>query len=187
VKRGLVHEWFAREDRFIPTRTRRPGERRAEPGPPRSAESAGEPSVTECVHALLMAELQAMDVRGRTVCECSQAPWGFTRDLAREVGDAARHVEIAIRLLDHLDGYVGEYPEAMDLCRWAWSRDAASLAAGVARRLDGLARAVDARVRAAGGALADPIVERAMQFVLADEADAAARRPVESALGAPTA
>ena len=52
-----------------------------------------------------------MEGAGRTVFDFPDAPWDFTLDMARQVWDESRHVEIYLGLLDHLGGYVGEFPE----------------------------------------------------------------------------
>ena len=87
----------------------------------------------------MVGELQAMEGAGRTVYDFPDAPWEFTMDMARQVWDESRHVEIYLRLLEHLDGYVGEFPETTILWRCACAEDAAARVAGVNRGLEGLA------------------------------------------------
>ena len=49
---------------------------------------------------LMVSAIQAMEEAGRTVCDCTNGvPWDCTMDLARQVWDKARHVEIFLQLL----------------------------------------------------------------------------------------
>jgi uncharacterized ferritin-like protein (DUF455 family) len=90
-------------------------------------------------------------------------------DMARQVWDESRHVDIYIRLLDHLGGYIGEFPETTILWRCACAEDAAARVAGVNRGLEGLACDVFNQLIHIARKLGDPILERAVDFVLADE------------------
>src|SRR5207249_4528979 len=120
-------------------------------------------------HGIMVGELQAMEGAGRSVCDFPDAPWDFTMDMARQVWDESRHVEIYLRLLEHLDGYAGEYPETTILWRCACAEDAAARVAGVNRGLEGLACDVFNQLVHIARKIGDPILERAVDFVLADE------------------
>src|SRR5437867_6641157 len=62
--------------------------------------------------SLLVNTMQTMEETGRTVCDVTDAvPWEHTMDLARQVWDTSRHVEIFLKLLERVEGYSGEYPE----------------------------------------------------------------------------
>jgi uncharacterized ferritin-like protein (DUF455 family) len=117
----------------------------------------------------MVGELQAMEGAGRTVFDFPDAPWEFTLDMARQVWDESRHVEIYLGLLDHLGGYVGEFPETTILWRCACAEDAAARVAGVNRGLEGLACDVFNQLVHIARKLDDPILERSVDFVLADE------------------
>ena len=53
--------------------------------------------------------------------------WGVADEVFGMVlADESRHVDIYIRLLDHLDGYIGEFPETTILWRCACAEDAAA-------------------------------------------------------------
>src|SRR4026207_1558680 len=105
---------------------------------------AGRESMRDRVHGILVGEMQAMEGAGRTVFDFPDAPWDFTLDMARQVWDESRRVEISLGLLDHLGGYVGEFPETTILWRCACAEDAAARVAGVNRGLQGPGRrAVD--------------------------------------------
>jgi uncharacterized ferritin-like protein (DUF455 family) len=110
-----------------------------------------------------------MEGAGRTVYDFPDAPWEFTMDMARQVWDESRHLEIYLRLLEHLDGYPGEYPETTILWRCACAADAAARVAGVNRGLEGLACDVFNQLVHIARKMGDPIIERAVDFVLADE------------------
>jgi len=57
------------------------------------------------LHGLLVSAIQAMEGAGRTVCDCTNGvPWECTMDMARQVWDTARHVEIFLQLLAHVEG-----------------------------------------------------------------------------------
>src|SRR5262245_56095985 len=56
------------------------------------------------IHSLLTGVMQAMEGAGRTVCDCTAGvPWECTMDMARQVWDRARHVEIYLQLLVHVE------------------------------------------------------------------------------------
>lgn len=64
------------------------------------------------LHSLLVHTLQAMEETGRTVCDVTNtAPWEDTLDLARQIWDTSRHVDIFLKLLERIEGYSGAYPE----------------------------------------------------------------------------
>ena len=90
-------------------------------------------------------------------------------DMARQVWDESRHVETYLGLLEHLGGYVGEFPETTLLWRCACAEDAAARVAGVNRGLEGLACDVFNQLIHIARKIGDPILERSVDYVLADE------------------
>ena len=59
------------------------------------------------LHSLLVNTIQTMEETGRTVCDVTDAvPWEYTMDLARQVCDTSRHIEIFLKLLEHVEGYI---------------------------------------------------------------------------------
>ena len=72
-------------------------------------------------------------------------------DLARQVWDKSRHVEIFLKLLERVEGYSGEYPETT----------AETAVAGLAG--DAMVQLIDLAQK-----MGDPVIERALDFVLAD-------------------
>lgn len=169
MDRPVAYDKLAREDRFIRMRARRVTEIKVEQGLPPFPDLSSLESVKERVHGILVGELQAMEGAGRTVYDFPDAPWEFVLDMARQVWDESRHVEIYIRLLEHLGGYVGEFPETTVLWRCACAEDAAARVAGVNRGLEGLACDVFNQMIHVARKIGDPILERAVDFVLADE------------------
>src|SRR5215467_9133622 len=64
------------------------------------------------LHGLLVNTIQTMEETGRTVCDVTNTgPWECTMELAHQVWDTSRHVEIFLQLLERVEGYGGEYPE----------------------------------------------------------------------------
>jgi uncharacterized ferritin-like protein (DUF455 family) len=169
MDRPIAYDKLAREDRFVRMRGRRVAELRMEQGLPPMADLASPEAIRERIHGILVGELQAMEGAGRTVYDFPDAPWEFTMDMARQVWDESRHVEVYLHLLEHLDGYVGEYPETTILWRCACAEDAAARVAGVNRALEGLACDVFTQLIHIARKIGDPIIEHAVDFVLADE------------------
>src|SRR5215831_11448433 len=169
MERPIAYDKLAREDRFVRMRARRVGDIRAEQGLPRMPNLSSIESIRERVHGILVGELQAMEGAGRTVYDFPDAPWEFTMDMARQTWDESRHVDVFSRLLEHLGGYIGEFPETTILWRCACAEDAAARVAGVNRGLEGLACDVFNQLVHIARKLGDPILERAVDYVLADE------------------
>ena len=139
MERPIAYDKLAREDRFVRMRAREVAQLKVDQGLPPFPDLMGADSIKERVHGIMVGELQAMEGAGRTVYDFPDAPWEFTMDMARQVWDESRHVEIYLELLDHLGGYVGEFPETTILWRCACAEDAAARVAGVNRGLEGLA------------------------------------------------
>jgi uncharacterized ferritin-like protein (DUF455 family) len=169
MDRPIAYDKLAREDRFVRMRAREVAQVKVEQGLPPFPGIFSRESIKERVHGIMVGELQAMEGAGRTVYDFPDAPWEFTMDMARQVWDESRHVDIYIRLLEHLDGYIGEFPETTILWRCACAEDAAARVAGVNRGLEGLACDVFNQLVHIARKMGDPILERAVDFVLADE------------------
>ena len=104
------------------------------------------------LHSLLVNTIQTMEETGRTVCDVTNTgPWECTMDLARQVWDKSRHVDIFLKLLERVEGYSGECPETT----------AETSAAGLAG--DALGQLIDLAQK-----MGDADIERALDFVLAD-------------------
>jgi uncharacterized ferritin-like protein (DUF455 family) len=161
MDRPIAYDKLARDDRFVRMRTRDVAELKVAQGLPPFPDLSTRESIKERVHGIMVGELQAMEGAGRTVCDFP--------DMARQVWDESRHVEIYLRLLEHLEGYAGEFPETTILWRCACAEDAAARVAGVNRGLEGLACDVFNQLVYIARKIGDPILERAVDFVLADE------------------
>jgi uncharacterized ferritin-like protein (DUF455 family) len=169
MDRPIAYDKLAREDRFVRMRARDVAQLKIEQGEPPFPDLASRESIRERVHGILVGELQAMEGAGRSVYDFPDAPWEFTMDMARQVWDESRHVEIYLGLLEHLGGWVGEFPENTLLWRCACAEDAAARVAGVNRGLEGLACDVFNQLIHIAQKIGDPILERAVDYVLADE------------------
>ena len=169
MERQIAFDKLAREDRMVRMRAREVAESKISQGLPPFPELSSRESIKERAHGIMVGEMQAMEGAGRTVYDFPDAPWEFSLDMARQVWDESRHVEIYIRLLEHLDGYIGEFPETTILWRCACAEDAAARVAGLNRGLEGLACDVFNQLVYIGKKIGDPILERAVDFVLADE------------------
>jgi len=169
MERLIAYDKLAREERFVRMRARDVAQLKIDQGLAPFPDLASRESIKERVHGIMVGEMQAMEGAGRTVYDFPDAPWEFTMDMARQVWDESRHLEIYLRLLEHLDGYVGEFPETTILWRCACAEDAAARVAGVNRGLEGLACDVFNQLVYIARKMGDPILERAVDFVLADE------------------
>jgi uncharacterized ferritin-like protein (DUF455 family) len=121
------------------------------------------------LHGIFVGELQALEAASRTLWDYPDAPWEFKMNMARQCWDEARHVQIYEKLIAHADGSVGEFPENTFLFEASCVDDPALRVTGVNRCLEGLAcdafRSLIEYARAEG----DPLMEQAVDFVLADE------------------
>ena len=104
------------------------------------------------LRSLLVNTIQILEETGRTVCDVTNTgPWECTIDLARQVWDKSRHVEICLKLLERVEGDSGACPETMD------ETASAGLTGDALAQLIELAQKMGA-----------PVIERALDFVLAD-------------------
>ena len=105
------------------------------------------------LHSLLVHTIQTLEETGCTVCDVTNTgPWECTMDLARQVWDKSRHVEVFLKLLERVEGYSGVYSETI----------AETSSAGLADAT--LAQLIDLAKK-----MGDADIERALDFVLADE------------------
>src|ERR1700710_2596911 len=69
------------------------------------------------MHSIFVGEIQALEGAGRTCFDFDlgegrdQAPLGLKLDMARQCWDEARHVEISIKLGQHMGSEIGEFAE----------------------------------------------------------------------------
>ena len=169
MERPIAYDKLAREDRLVRMRAREVAQLKVDQGLPPFPDLLSRESIKERVHGIMVGELQAMEGAGRTVYDFPDAPWEFTMDMARQTWDESRHVEVFSRLIEHLGGYIGEFPETTILWRCACAEDAAARVAGVNRGLEGLACDVFVQLVEIARRLPDPTIAQAVDYVLADE------------------
>jgi uncharacterized ferritin-like protein (DUF455 family) len=121
------------------------------------------------MHGIFVGELQALEGAARSLWDFPDAPWEFKMNMARQCWDEARHVQIYEKLLEHVGGEVGMFPESTFLFECACSDDPALRVAGVNRGLEGLACDVFRDMIGYAEASGDEVMRQAVDFVLADE------------------
>ena len=121
------------------------------------------------MHGIFVGELQALEGAARSLWDFPDAPWEFKMNMARQCWDEGRHVQIFEKLLIHLGGEVGMFPENTFLFECACSDDPAMRVAGVNRGLEGLACDVFRDMIRYAQKTGDTVIEQAVNYVLADE------------------
>src|SRR5271156_5911292 len=121
------------------------------------------------MHGICGGEFQAMEAAGRTLYDFPDAPWEFQLDMARQVWDESRHAEVYLKLLEYVGSYYGEFPEGEVLWSCTQAEDPAARVAGINRGLEGLACDVFEQLIRLAQKMGDPIIERSVDYVLADE------------------
>jgi uncharacterized ferritin-like protein (DUF455 family) len=137
--------------------------------PLKPGEAASETRLQMRMHGIFVGELQALEGAGRSLWDFPDAPWEFKMNMARQCWDEARHVQIYEKLLTHVGGYVGMFPESTFLFECACSDDPALRVAGVNRGLEGLACDVFRDMIRYAEATGDETMRQAVDYVLADE------------------
>jgi len=89
--------------------------------------------------------------------------------MARQVWDESRHAEIYMKLLEYVGSYLGEFPESEVLWSCTQVDDPACRVAGINRGLEGLACDVFEQLIRLAQKMGDPVIERSVDYVLADE------------------
>jgi len=121
------------------------------------------------MHGIFAGELQALEGAARSIWDFPEAPWEFKMNMARQCWDEARHVQIFEKLLTHLGGEVGMFPESTFLFEAACCDDPAMRVAGVNRGLEGLACDVFRDMIRYATKTGDEVMQQAVDYVLADE------------------
>jgi len=178
MRRNIAPAELARDSRFhrISTVERfsepRPGgdERKMDPAAPDVGERA-----RRQMHGIFVGEIQALEGAGRTCFDydtgagSGEVPFALKLDMARQCWDEARHVEISIKLGDHMGCGIGEYAESVTLFEAACHDDPVFRLAGVNRALEGLAIDVFNTMRDFGSSVDDPVLHFCEDWMLADE------------------
>ncbi|HTN80142.1 MAG TPA: DUF455 family protein [Acidimicrobiales bacterium] len=162
------------EDAIFDPRNAYVAARRRENGfDPRVAEAPD--SARGLMHGIFVGEIQALEGAGRTCWDFDtgssegDVPFELKLDMARQCWDEARHVEISVKLSDHMGTELGEFAEQTLLFEAACNEDPVLRLAGVNRALEGLAIDVFTAMRDFGGAFADPVLYFCEDWMLADE------------------
>jgi uncharacterized ferritin-like protein (DUF455 family) len=127
------------------------------------------------MHGIFVGEIQALEGAGRTCWDFDtgtgrdEAPFELKLDMARQCWDESRHVEISIKLSEHMGTEVGEFGEGTFLYEAACNPDPVLRLTGVNRALEGLAIDVFNTMREFGQATKDPVLEFCEDWMLADE------------------
>ncbi len=121
------------------------------------------------MHGIFVGELQALEGAGRSIWDFPDAPWEFKMNMARQCWDESRHVQIYEKLLKHVGGEVGMFPESTFLFECACADDPALRVAGVNRGLEGLACDVFRDMIRFAEKAGDEVMRQAIDYVLADE------------------
>ncbi len=127
------------------------------------------------MHGIFVGEIQALEGAGRTCWDfdtgtgAGEVPFEMKLDMARQCWDEARHVEISVKLTDHMGSEIGEFSEQTMLFEAACNADPVLRLAGVNRALEGLAIDVFNTMRDFGAKVTDPVLEFCEDWMLADE------------------
>lgn len=128
------------------------------------------------MHGIFVGEIQALEGAGRTCYDfdtgttgSDTVPFEMKLDMARQCWDEARHVEISIKLTEHMGSEIGEFSEQVLLFEAACNSDPVLRLTGVNRALEGLAIDVFNTMRDFGQTMSDPVLYFCEDWMLADE------------------
>jgi uncharacterized ferritin-like protein (DUF455 family) len=127
------------------------------------------------MHGIFVGEIQALEGAGRTCYDFEvgtgpdEVPFELKLDMARQCWDEARHVEISVKLGEHMGTEIGEFAEGVTLFEAACNADPVLRLAGVNRALEGLAIDVFNTMREFGEGTEDPVLYFCEDWMLADE------------------
>ncbi|HZT68049.1 MAG TPA: DUF455 family protein [Acidimicrobiales bacterium] len=182
MKRMLTVDDLARDARFVRTRIedavfdpRNAVSRNRSENPFKPTDSESPDAARQLMHGIFMGEVQALEGAGRTCYDFEvgtgpdEVPYALKLDMARQCWDEARHVEISVKLTEHMGSQVGEFAEQTFLFEAACNADPILRLTGVNRALEGLAIDVFNTMRDYGDAVADPVLFFCEDWMLADE------------------
>jgi len=180
MKKMLPVEELARDERFVRSEItdriadprndriaeRNLGSARLEPDRPAALDRS-----RSLMHGIFMGEIQALEGAGRTCFDFDddEVPFALKLDMARQCWDESRHVEISVKLGEHMGTEIGEYAEQTFLYQAACNPDAVLRLTGVNRALEGLAIDVFNTMKEFGEASGDPVLAACEDWMLADE------------------
>ena len=181
MKRSLPVDELARDDRFERIRIEELvfDPRNASEQARVNTLAATHPNATDnaraLMHGIFVGEIQALEGAGRTCWDFDtgngpqDAPFLLKLDMARQCWDEARHVEISVKLTDHMGSFIGEFGEQTMLYEAACNPDPVLRLTGVNRALEGLAIDVFKTMRDLGDTFRDPVLYFCEDWMLADE------------------
>jgi len=169
MERMIPVDKLARPEDHILVPSQRLRAARAEQGLSFQAMPYEEDFLKARLHGICAGEFQAMEAAGRTLYDFPDAPWEFQLDMARQVWDESRHAEIYMKLLEYVGSWYGEFPEGEVLWSCTQAEDPAARVAGINRGLEGLACDVFEQLIRLAQKMGDPVIERSVDYVLADE------------------
>jgi len=153
--------------------------RRAQIEDRRNAFNPAEPESPDAsrslMHGIFVGEIQALEGAGRTCFDFDtgdgreDVPFAMKLDMARQCWDEARHVEISVKLTEHMGTEIGEFSEQTMLFEAACNADPVFRLCGVNRALEGLAIDVFNTMREYGDLVQDPVLYFCEDWMLADE------------------
>jgi uncharacterized ferritin-like protein (DUF455 family) len=129
----------------------------------------------QLMHGIFVGEIQALEGAGRTCYDfetgigTEEVPFAMKLDMARQCWDEARHVEISIKLSNHMGSEIGEFAEQTMLFEAACNADPVLRLTGVNRALEGLAIDVFNTMCDFGSKTTDPVLFFCEDWMLADE------------------
>jgi uncharacterized ferritin-like protein (DUF455 family) len=175
VRTQLPPDHLARDERFHRiTTAERFNDQRLTDGEERRMDPTAEDVADRArrqMHGIFVGEIQALEGAGRTAFDygTDEIPFAMKLDMARQCWDEARHVEISLKLAEHMGGEIGEYAEAVTLFEAACHPDPVFRLAGVNRALEGLAIDVFTTMRDFAAEIGDPVLWFCEDWMLADE------------------
>ncbi|MBW3668436.1 MAG: ferritin-like domain-containing protein [Actinobacteria bacterium] len=176
MKRMLTVDDLARDERFERIRIEEVvfDPRRAHLGKRENAFKQSDPDSPDAaralMHGIFVGEIQALEGAGRTCYDFEdEAPFALKLDMARQAWDEARHVEISVKLTEHMGSEIGEFSEQTLLFEAACNEDPVLRLTGVNRALEGLAIDVFNTMRDFGAETGDPVLHFCEDWMLADE------------------
>jgi uncharacterized ferritin-like protein (DUF455 family) len=181
MKRMLTVDDLARDDRFTRIRIEDAifDPRNANVGKRENAFRAEDPespdAARQLMHSIFVGEIQALEGAGRTCYDFEvgtareDVPFELKLDMARQCWDEARHVEISVKLTEHMGTDIGQFAEQTLLFEAACNADPVLRLTGVNRALEGLAIDVFNTMRDFGSETTDPVLYFCEDWMLADE------------------
>jgi uncharacterized ferritin-like protein (DUF455 family) len=180
MKRMLTVDDLARDDRFTririedaifdPRNANTRGDNAFKAKDPDSPDAA-----RQLMHSIFVGEIQALEGAGRTCFDFEvgsdreDVPFELKLDMARQCWDEARHVEISVKLTEHMGTEIGQFAEQTLLFEAACNADPVLRLTGVNRALEGLAIDVFNTMRDFGSETGDPVLFFCEDWMLADE------------------